>query len=191
MKKTIFSKLALASLALVTSFTFSACNHDDETDEPNAPEEPKVEDKFTTEYTFDVEFSEDLLKTMDVKAYVLSPKGSVTEESITEAKNTWMLKGDSVPDKAGVRLAFQLKSDEFSGAYSIGYTANSTVICRNNDIAVSTKSSLNGHTLSIAAEKLPEYYEKRYASGTILAGEVNSSGEASITDGSNLDFGLN
>lgn len=178
MKKTIFSKLMLGALVVAAGFAFTACGDDDE---------PKVEDKFTTEYTFEVNFSDDLIKTADVKAYVLSPEGAVTEETVTKAKNTWTVKGTSVPDKAGVMFEFDAKSGNFSGDYELGYKVKTTVTCLNNGNVVSSKSDSSDETYTVSAENLTDFYGTQLT----LGGEVNAQGEASVTDGSKLDFGLN
>lgn len=178
MKKTIFSKLMLGLLVAASGITFTACGDDDE---------PKVEDKFSTEYTFSVDFSADLLKTADVKAYILSPDGTVTEEVITKAKNSWTLKGNSIPDKAGVRFDFDIKQGDFSGDYEIEYAVKKSVTCLNNGKVIDTESENPTETYTVPAENLAGFY----GTSLILSGEVNANGKVSITDGSNLDFGLN
>lgn len=178
MEKKFFSKLMMGVLFAASIFTLTACGEDDE---------PKVEDKFTTEYTFSAEFSADLLKTADVKAYILSPEGTVTEETVTKAKSTWTLKGNSIPDKAGVRFDFDPKSGNFSGDYQLGYKVNTTVTCLNNGKVVSSKPNSSDETYTVSAENLAGFY----GTSLILAGQVNAKGEAAVTDGSNLDFGLN
>ncbi len=160
------------------SLSLTACGDDDE---------PKVEDKFTTEYTFEVEFSADLLATADVKAYILSPEGTVSEETITKAKNTWTLKGNSIPDKAGVRFDFDAKTGNFSGDYEAGYKVNTTVTCYKNGGIESTKTEKSDESYTVPAENLTEFYGTQLT----LGGEVNAQGAPSVTDGSNLDFGLN
>ncbi len=178
MRKTIFSKLMLGALVVAAGFGLTACGDDDE---------PKVEDKFTTEYTFTAELSADLLLTTEVKAYVLSPDGTVTEEAVTKADNTWKLKGNSIPDKAGVLLEFKAKTGDFTGDYELGYKVNRTVTCLNNDFIVSTDSKGYDESFTVEAANLSEFY----GTGIILGGEINSAGKASVTDGDNLDFGLN
>ena len=178
MKKSIFSKLMLGMLVVASGFGLTACGDDDE---------PKVEDKYTTQYTFSAEFSADLLATADVKAYILSPEGVVTEETITKAKNSWTLKGNSIHDKAGVRFDFDLKEGNFTGDYEIGYKLNTTVTCYKNDGIESSKSEQPNETYTVPAENLNEFYGTQLT----LGGEVNAKGEAKVTDGSNLDFGLN
>ena len=68
MKKSIFSKLFLSMLFVSLSFAVSSCSDDDE---------PKPQDNYTTEYTFEAEFSDDFLKTADIKAYIISPDGTM------------------------------------------------------------------------------------------------------------------
>ena len=178
MKKSIISRMMLGLLVVATGFAFTACSDDDE---------PKVDDNFTTEYTFEAEFSTDLLATADVKAYVLSPEGTVTEESITKAKNTWTVKGTSVPDKAGVMFEFDAKSGDFSGDYELGYTVKTTVTCLKNGNVVSSKSDSSDETYTVSAENLADFY----GTSLTLGGKASATGEASVTDGSDLDFGLN
>ena len=178
MKERIFSKLMMGMLFAASIFTLTACGDDDE---------PKVEDKYTTEYTFSVEFSADLLKTADVKAYILSPEGTVTEETVTKAKSTWSVKGNSIPDKAGVRFDFDPKSGNFSGDYQLGYKVTTSVSCLNNGSVLSTKSDSSDETYTVSAENLSGFY----GTSLIIGGQVNAKGEATVTDGSNLDFGLN
>lgn len=178
MKKRFFSKLMMGMLFAASIFSLTACGDDDE---------PKVEEKFTTEYTFSAEFSADLLKTADVKAYILSPEGTVIEETVTKAKNTWIVKGNSIPDKAGVRFDFDPKSGNFSGDYQLGYKVNTSVTCLNNGKVVSSKPNSSDETYTVSAENLAGFY----GTSLILAGQVNAKGEATVTDGSNLDFGLN
>ncbi len=178
MKKTFVSKLILGSLAVAAGFGLTACGDDDE---------PKVEDKFTTEYTFEVEFSADLLATADVKAYILSPEGVVTEETITKSKDTWTLKGNSIPDKAGVRFEFDAKKGSFSGDYEAGYKVSTTVTCYKNDGIESTKTEKSDESYTVPAENLTEFYGTQLT----LGGEINAQGEASVTNGANLNFGLN
>lgn len=166
-------------LFAATVFTFTACGDDDD--------EPKVDDKFTTEYTFTAEFSADLVKTASVKAYVLSPEGILSEETITKEKNSWTLKGTSIPDKAGVMFEFDTKSNIPEGDYLLGYKTTTTVECLNNGGVFSFKSQSSELHFTVTAEQLPDVY----GTSLTLAGEVNSNGEARVTDGSDIDFGLN
>ncbi len=166
-------------LFAATVFTFTACGDDDD--------EPKVDDKFTTEYTFTAEFSADLVKTASVKAYVLSPEGILSEETITKEKNSWTLKGTSIPDKAGVMFEFDAKSNIPEGDYLLGYKTTTTVECLNNGGVFSLKSQSSELHFTVTAEQLPDVY----GTSLTLAGEVNSNGEARVTDGSDIDFGLN
>lgn len=171
-------KTLLAVLLTTLGFGLTACSDDDE---------PKVEDNFSTEYTFEVEFSADILGTADVKAYILSPEGTVTEETITKSQNAWTFKGSSIPDKAGVRFDFDAKSGDFSGNYELGYTVKATVTCLNNGGIVSVKSKRSDETFTVSAVNLSEFY----GCTLLLGGQVNAEGEVSVTDGSDLDFGLN
>lgn len=180
MRKRIFSKLMLSVLFAATLFTFTACGDDDD-------DTPKVEDKFTTEYTFTAEFSADLVKTADVKAYVLSPDGTLTEETITKEKNSWTFKGSSIPDKAGVMFEFDAKSDIPEGNYKVGYQTTTTVTCLNNGDVFSYKSENSQHSFTVPSNRLVDFY----GTSLTLAGEVDSNGEARVTDGSNIDFGFN
>lgn len=179
MKNRIFSKLMKGMLFAATVFTFTACGDDDD--------EPKVDDKFTTEYTFTAEFSADLVKTASVKAYVLSPEGILSEETITKEKNSWTLKGTSIPDKAGVMFEFDAKSNIPEGDYLLGYKTTTTVECLNNGGGSSFKSQSSELHFTVTTEQLPDVY----GTSLTLAGEVNSNGEARVTDGSDIDFGLN
>ena len=172
-----FNMLAVATL-LAFPLGVSSCSDEDE---------PTTEDNFTTEYTFETEFSADLLKTADVKAYVLSPEGTVTEETITKAKNTWKLKGNSIPDKSGMMFEFDAKNGDFSGDYDLGYKVKTTVTCLNNGTVVSSKSDNSDETYTVSAENLAGFY----GTSLTLGGEVSADGEASVTNGSDLDFGLN
>lgn len=178
MKKSLFSKLMGGLLLSAAVFTFTSCGDDDE---------PKVEDKFTTEYTFTAEFSTDLVNTADVKAYVLSPDGTVTEETVTKEKNSWTFKGSSIPDKSGVMFEFDAKPDIPEGTYQVGYKISTTVKCLNNGNVFSFKSESSEHSFAVPAEHLIDIY----GTSLTLAGEVNSDGEAKVTDGANIDFGLN
>lgn len=177
MKKVLGYKFLLSLPAVVASCCLTACGDD----------EPKVEDKFTTEYTFDVAFSADLLATADVKAYILSPEGIVNEEIITKAKNTWTLKGNSIPDKVGVRFDFDVKSGNFSGDYEVAYQLTTNITCFKNGSIISLKSEKSDESYTVPAENLTEFY----GTSLLLGGQVNANGEASVTDGSDLDFGLN
>lgn len=166
-------------LFAATVFTVTACGDDDD--------DPKVDDKFTTEYTFTAEFSADLVKTASVKAYVLSPEGALSEETITKEKNSWTLKGTSIPDKAGVMFEFDAKSNIPEGDYQLGYKTTTTVECLNNGGVVSFKSQSSELHFTVSAEQLTDVY----GTSLTLAGEVSSNGEARVTDGSGIDFGLN
>lgn len=166
-------------LFAATVFTFTACGDDDD--------EPKVDDKFSTEYTFTAEFSADLVKTADVKVYVLSPEGTLSEETITKEKNSWTFNGASIPDKAGVMFEFDAKSNIPEGDYQLGYKINTTVKCLNNGGVVSFKSEGSELHFTVPAEQLTDVY----GTSLTLAGEVGSNGEAHVTDGSDIDFGLN
>lgn len=178
MKERIFSKLMMGMIFAASIFTLTACGDDDE---------PKVEDKFTTEYTFTAEFSSDLVNTADVKAYVLSPEGTVSEEPVTKEKNTWTFKGTSIPDKAAVMFEFDAKPDIPEGTYKVGYKATTTVKCINNGDVYSVKSENSEHSFTVPAEKLSVFY----CTSLILAGEVDKDGAAMLTDGTDIDFGLN
>lgn len=135
MKKGILSKLMLALFVALTGISVTACGEDND--------EPKVEDKFSTEYTFEVEFTADFLKIANVKAYILYPESSITEEVVTKTKNTWIIKGSSIPDKAGVLLVFTAKTGDFSGDYELGYKVNQTVTCFKNALMANIKRVFN------------------------------------------------
>lgn len=179
MKNRIFAKLMKSMLFAATVFTFTSCGDDDD--------EPKVEDNFTTEYTFTAEFSADLVKTASVKVYVLSPKGVLSEETITKEKNSWTLKGNSIPDKSGVMFEFDAKSNIPEGNYKLGYKTTTTVKCLNNGGVFSIKSEDSELHFTVSAEQLPHVY----GTSLIMGGEVNAKGEARVTDGSDINFGLN
>lgn len=178
MEKRIFSKLMNSMLFAVTFLTITACGDE---------EEPKVEDKFSTEYSFTAELSTDLVKTADVKVYVLSPDGIVSEESVTKEKNTWTFKGSSIPDKAAVMFEFYAKPNILEGDYQIGYKTTTTVKCLNNGDAFSYKTEDSEESFTVVADQISDVYD----TSLTLAGEVNSNGEAHVTDGSKIDFGLN
>lgn len=178
MKTSIFQKFMMGMLFASTLCTFTACGDDDE---------PKMEDKFSTEYTFTAEFSADLIKTADVKAYVLSPEGTVSEETITKETNKWTFKGTSIPDKAAVMFEFDAKPNITEGNYNVGYKTSTSIRCLNNGDVFSIKSENSEHSFTVPAEKLSLFY----GTSLILAGEVNKNGEAKVTDGSDIDFGLN
>lgn len=178
MKKTILSKLMMGMLFAASILTLTACGDDDG---------PKVEDKFTTEYTFTAEFSADLVKTADIKAYVFSSEGTVSEETISQEKNTWVLKGASIPDKAGVMFEFDSKPNITEGTFKVGYKTTASVKCIKDGDVFSIKSENAEHSFTVPADKLSVFY----GSSLILAGEINGDGEANLTDGSDIDFGLN
>lgn len=178
MKKTFFSKLMMGTLFAASILTLTACGDD---------EEPKVEDKFTTEYTFTAEFSADFVKTADIKAYVLSPEGTVSEEIISKEKNSWVLKGTFIPDKAGVMFEFVPKPNITEGTYKVEYKTSTSVKCIKNGDILSIKSENADHSFTVPAEKLPVFY----GTSLILAGEINGDGVSKVTDGSDFDFGLN
>lgn len=182
MKKNFFKTIMPILLMAAPAFTFTACGDDDDKDDPK-----DHDDIYTTEYRYEVNFTEDLLQTADVKAYVLSPDGTVSEETITETRNLWVLRGNSIPDKAGVMIEFDSKNNVADGKYTIGYSTATTVICYDDDEVESFKSSSHSVNYTVSSENIAHFY------GTclILAGEVNAKGEAAITDGSSLDFGLN
>ncbi len=169
-------------MVALTGFGFTACG--DDNDEPDLP---KQEDHFTTEYRFEVTFTDDLIKTADVKAYILSPEGTLSEETITQTNVSWTLKGNSIPDKAGVMIEFDTKQGVEEGTYKLGYSEKTTVKCLNNGTVVSVKS--NDHSTSMTVPS--QYLDRYYGTSLTLGGEISSSGEANVTDGSNLDFGLN
>lgn len=158
----------------------TACGDDDDEDEP-------VVDKYTTEYQINVTLNEDVLKTADVKAYVFSPEGVVTEETITRAANTWTLKGDKVPDKAGVMLTFDVKKGVAEGVYSLGYKSSIAVTSYKNGEVDGYEGKSGSKNMSVKSENL----EKFYGTQLTLAGAVAADGKATVTDGSNIDFGFN
>ena len=178
MKTRILSKFKEGLLLGAVLLSFTACGNDDE---------PKIEDSFTSEYIYTAEFSENLLETADVKAYILSTEGAILEETITKTKNTWKLEGNSIPDKSGVRFDFDAKANLPENNYAIGYKYSITVKCLNNGEIFSVKSENSEHNYTVPTQHLDSFF------GTylILAGEVNKDGEAKIIDGSNIDFGLN
>ncbi|MDE7414028.1 MAG: hypothetical protein K2N05_09645 [Muribaculaceae bacterium] len=178
MKTRILSKFKEGLLLGAVILSFTACGNDDE---------PKIEDSFTTEFTYTAEFSEDLLATADVKAYILSPEGTVSEETITKAKNTWTLKGNSIPDKSGVRFDFDAKANLPENNYAIGYKCSTTVKCLNNGEVFSYKSENSAHSYTVPSQHLASFF----GTSLILAGEISKDGEAKIIDGSDIDFGLN
>ncbi len=179
MNKTIYSKILPGLISVVCFVAFTACSHDEN--------EPYMEDDFSTEYVFEAEFSEDIFKTADVKAYIRTPQGSVNEEKINKTSNKWILKGNSIPDKAGIMFEFDLKEGNYTGEYEIGYNVNTTVSFLNRDMVISYKSQGADDTFTVEASDLIAFY----GTSLLLGGKVNARGEAFVTDGYDIDFGIN
>lgn len=178
MKKRFFSIVMQSMLFAATLFSFTACGKDDE---------PGGDDKFTTEYTFSAEFSSDLLKTAEVKVYLFTPDGSLTEETVTKEKNTWTFKGNVIPDKAGLMFEFDARQNIPQKDYRIKYNTSTTVKCIKNEEVFSYKNESSEDSFTVAAEQISNFY----GTSLTLGGEVDSKGEARVTNGSNIDFGLN
>ena len=179
MYTTSFSKLMAWLLPAAFCLGLCACSDDKDA--------PATEDHFTTEYTFDVEFSEDLLATADVTATILFPEGTLYEETISQTNNSFTLKGNSIPDRAGILFLFDAKEGNFSGDYEIGYKVKTTISCLNNDKVISSKLETSDEMFNVPAENLSLFY----GTSLVLAGEVSAHGEANVVNGADFDFGLN
>lgn len=180
MRKRVLSHLILTLVVLLTGLAFTACSDDDNNG-------PVSNDKFTTEYDFEIQFSEDVLKTADIKAYIHKPNGEVYSQELTNAQDKILLSGEAVPDKAGIRFDFTPKSNVADGEYEIVYTAKAKITVYSDGKIFSEKSDEAEETYTVSAKNLVEFYH----TSMVVAGEVSSDGEPLVTDGFDIDFGIN
>lgn len=180
MKKQVLTYLIFTFIIAMISLVLQSCK-DDENGEPLSP------DTFTTEYNFEVQFSEDVLKTSDVKVLVYKPNGEVYTKELTSNQDVLRLTGNAAPDKAGIRFDFVPKDNVAKGDYDIIYKVKATIKVYNGSELYSMTSDEAEQTLDVSSENLADLYH----TSMVVAGEVNPKGEPMLTDGSDIDFGVN
>lgn len=180
-KKKIFSKLALAMMMTIACTGFTSCG--DDNDEPEAPA------TWGSSYVVTFELSDDVMNTADITAHIAKPDGTFSEEKVTKAKQSWTLTGNKLPDKAGVLLTFVPKKNiDPDKVYDIGISGNIAVTSLRDDKVVDYKSYGHDSNMTIAGDKLTQYYVGR---GVGFAHGINANGELVSVDVDSFDFGLN
>lgn len=82
---------------------------------------------------------------------------------------------------------FDAKSNIPEREYKLGYKTTTTVKCLNKGGVISFKSEDSELNFTVSAEQRPNVY----GTSLTMGGEINSQGETRVTDGSDIDFGLN
>lgn len=179
--KKIFSKLALAMMTAIACTGFTSCGEDN--DEPETPA------TWGSKYVVTFELSDDVMNTADITAYIANPDGTFREEKVTNAKPSWSLTGNKLPDKAGVLLTFVPKKNiDENKAYDINIYGGITVTSFRNEDVIDYKSDSQRSHMTIKGDKLPQYY---VGNGAGFASGINEKGEIVKVDIESFDFGLN
>lgn len=179
--KKIFSKLVLAMMMALAFTGFTSCG--DDNDEPEAPA------TWGSSYVVTFELSDDVMNTADITAHIANPDGTFREEKVTKNKLEWTLRGNKLPDKAGVLLTFVPKKNiDPDKVYEIGINGNIAVTSLRNGLVVNYESYGEDSNLSIKGDKLAQYY---VGHGAGFAHGINANGELVRVDVDSFDFGLN
>lgn len=108
---------------------------------------------------------------------------------ITKNNMSWTLKGNKLPDKAGVLLTFVPKKNiDENKVYDIGINGNIAVTSLRNDKVVNYKSYGGDTNMTIKGDKLAQYYVGR---GVGFAHGITADGGLVSVDVDSFDFGLN
>lgn len=179
--KKIFSRLALAMMMAIACTGFTSCG--DDNDEPEAPA------TWGSSYEVTFELSDDVVNTADITAHIANPDGTFREEKVTKNKLSWTLKGNKLPDKAGVLLTFVPKKNiDPDKVYNIGIKGNIAVTSLRNDKVVDYSSYGHDSSIPIKGDKLSQYYVGK---GAGFAHGINADGKLVSVDVDSFDFGLN
>lgn len=182
MKKTFFSKVAMAMLMALTALTFSGCGSDE--DDPVV-----VEPQWSTSYRVSFKFSEDVLKTADVTAHIAKPDGTFSEERISTIDPVWVLTGNQIPDKAGVLLTFVPKSSIVeTDSYDIKIAGSIVATSFKDGKSVSTSKSGVDVRRAMKGDRLAQYYTDQHVAFALGINDRGSVEDVNIKD---FDFGLN
>lgn len=180
-KKKIFSRLAVAMMMAIACAGFTSCG--DDNDEPEAPA------TWGSSYVVTFELNDDVMNTADITAYIANPDGTFREEKVTKNNMSWTLKGNKLPDKAGVLLTFVPKKNiDENKVYDIGINGNIAVTSLRNDKVVNYKSYGGDTNMTIKGDKLAQYYVGR---GVGFAHGITADGGLASVDVDSFDFGLN
>ncbi len=125
-------KTLLAVMLATIGLSLSACgegNNNDKSEEP---------DTWATSYVVSITFKPDFLEVAEITAHIANPDGSFSEEKILTQSTSWSLKGNKIPDKAGVLFTFVPRADiDPYRVYNLGISG--TIKCSSS--LVSTKKS--------------------------------------------------
>lgn len=180
-KKKILSRLGLAMMTAIACIGFTSCSESND-----GPEAPPV---LSSSYVVTFELSDDVLNTADITAHIANPDGTFRDAKVTETKQSWTLKGDKLPDKAGILFTFVPKTNiDKSKTYDIAISGGISVTSYKNEGVIDAKGHSGSSGMSIQGDKLEQYYVGR---GTGFAYGVSEDGTITRLDVDSFDFGLN
>lgn len=176
----IYSKLRQAMVIAVACLVFASCSSNN--DEPeDATWSTVCEVKF--------EISQDLLDVLDITAHNANPDGTIREEPVSKTNTKWTLKGEQIPNNAGVYITFAPKSNFVeTDKYDIKIlTAYTTFSYKNNELVDSRTYSRDCDCTMTGKMVKDSLVEK----GVGIASGIDSHGSVIDVDTSEIDFGLN
>lgn len=180
----ILSRLGATMMAAIACIGFASCGDDN-----NEPDKPQTPDVWASSYDVKFELSEDLMNTADITAHIANPDGTFSTETVTDSRPEWTLKGNKLPDRAGVLLTFVPKKNiDENKVYNIRIKGGISATSFRNGEVVNFKGHSGNSGISIKGDKVTQYF---VGAGTGFAYGVDADG--SIVDVSVLDFdfGLN
>lgn len=177
-------KTLLAVMLATIGLSLSACgegNNNDKSEEP---------DTWATSYVVNITFKPDFLEVAEITAHIANPDGSFSEEKILTQSTSWSLKGNKIPDKAGVLFTFVPRADiDPDRVYNLGISG--TIKCssyKNSDVFSYLGTSVGPDNMPVKGDRVAEYLTKERV--TMVYG-VNAEGTVVEVNSKTFDFGLN
>ena len=164
----------------VVCLGFASCSNDN--DEPeDATWSTVCEVKF--------EISQDMLDVLDITAHIANPDGTIREERVSKTNPRWTLKGEKIPNNAGVYLSFAPKNNLVdTDIYDVKFMSAYTTFSYKNNNLVDSRTYSRDCDCSMSGETVKEGFVEK---GVGIASGIDSHGSIIDVDISEIDFGLN
>lgn len=185
MRKFISKLMPVALIAAASCLALASCGGDDNDNDKDEPEAPAV---WSTVYEISFEIGDDVFRSADVTAHIAHPDGTFSQEPVTRQDVSWTLKGDKLPDKAGVLLTFAPKDGfDQSRVYDVEYKGSITAAAYRDGKQQSFKTYPREIEISIPGANLADYYAKRSFG---FAFSIDSDARITNETVADFDFGL-
>ena len=163
----------------VVCLGFASCSNDN--DEPeDATWSTVCEVKF--------EISQDMLDVLDITAHIANPDGTIREERVSKTNPRWTLKGEKIPNNAGVYLSFAPKNNLVdTDIYDVKFMSAYTTFSYKNNNLVDSRTYSRDCDCSMSGETVKEGFVEK---GVGIASGIDSHGSIIDVDISEIDLSL-